>query len=41
VGEFQELGFAVRADLRADLSDEELGVFIDRWIAAVEARRPE
>jgi uncharacterized protein YggL (DUF469 family) len=39
LGEFQELGFAVRAGLRAGLSGSDLEAFFDRWIDAVEARQ--
>ena len=39
VGEFQEFGFAVRADLRDNVTDAELDAFFDRWIDLVESRR--
>jgi uncharacterized protein len=38
LGEFQQLGFEVLAELRADLSDEDIEAFFDRWMDAVEAR---
>lgn len=38
VGEFNELGFEVRVELRAGLSDADFEVFIDRWIEAIEAQ---
>lgn len=37
--EFRELGFEVRADLRAGLSAADFDTFLDQWIDAVEARR--
>ena len=37
IGEFQELGFEVLADLRDGLSPIEFDAFLDRWISAVEA----
>lgn len=39
VGEFQELGFEVTAELRDGLSEADFGAFLDRWISAIEARR--
>jgi uncharacterized protein YggL (DUF469 family) len=36
LGEYQQLGFEVLADLRADLSDEDIEAFFDRAIDAVE-----
>lgn len=38
VGEFQELCFELRAELRSDLNSAELGAFVDRLIDVVEAR---
>jgi len=38
VGEFRELGFAVRATFRAALSDAEAIAFLRRWVGAIEAR---
>lgn len=39
VGEFQELGFEVRGDLRPGLAEADVDAFVDRPIAIVEARR--
>ena len=39
VGEFQELCFELRAELRSDLDDAELEGFVDRLIDTVEARK--
>jgi uncharacterized protein YggL (DUF469 family) len=39
VGEFQQLGFELRAALRDGLSDADFDAFLDRWIDAVEARQ--
>lgn len=39
VGEFQELGFEVIADLRVGLSPSEFDAFLERWICAVEGRQ--
>jgi hypothetical protein len=39
VGEFRELGFGVRADLRPGIDDAEIETFVDRMIAFVEARQ--
>lgn len=39
VGEFTELCFELRADLRDGLANAELGEFVDRLIDAVEARQ--
>lgn len=39
VGEFQELGFLVRAELVAELKDADFDAFLDRLIELVEARR--
>lgn len=39
IGEFQELGFEVLADLRDGLSPNEFDAFLDRWISAVEGRQ--
>jgi uncharacterized protein len=36
IGEFKQLGFEVRADLRPDLSDEELDAFFVRWLDVLE-----
>ena len=38
VGEFKELGFEVRTDLRPGLAREDFDRFLARWIDAVEAR---
>lgn len=38
VGEFQELGFEVRAELRPGASDGDAEAFIERLIEVVEAR---
>lgn len=38
MGEFRELGFELRADLRPDLTDAELDGLIDRLLAAAETR---
>lgn len=40
VGEFKELGFELRGDLRPGLADADLDTFIDRLIEVVEARKP-
>ena len=37
-GEFKELGFEVRGDLRPGLSGNDLEAFVDRLIEIVEAR---
>lgn len=37
-GEFKELGFEVRGDLRPGLSGEDIEAFVDRLIEVVEAR---
>ena len=39
LGEFTELAFEVRAQLRGELSRADVDAFLDRWLAAVEARR--
>lgn len=39
VGEFQELCFELRADLRPDLSEADLHAFVGRLIHLVEARQ--
>lgn len=39
VGEFQELGFELRGDLRPGISDGDIEAFVDRLIAVVEPRR--
>lgn len=39
VGEFQELGLEVCANLRPELSEADIEAFVDRWIDAVEARK--
>jgi uncharacterized protein YggL (DUF469 family) len=39
IGEFQELGFEVLADLRDGLSPNECDAFLDRSIGAVEGRQ--
>lgn len=39
VGEFQELCFELRAELRSDLDNAELAGFVDRLIDTVEARK--
>ncbi|HTU62679.1 MAG TPA: 50S ribosome-binding protein YggL, partial [Polyangiales bacterium] len=39
VGEFQELCFELRAELRSDLDNAELEGFVDRLIDTVEARK--
>jgi len=38
VGEFKELGFEVRGDLRPGLSGDDIEAFMDRLIDVVEAR---
>lgn len=38
LGEFKELGFEVRGDLRPGLSGDDLEAFVDRLIDVVEAR---
>jgi len=38
VGEFKELGFEVRGDLRPGLSGDDIEAFVDRLIDVVEAR---
>lgn len=38
VGEFKELGFEVRGDLRRGLSGDDIEAFVDRLIDMVEAR---
>ena len=38
LGEFTELGFEVRADLRPGLSDNDIEAFLDRLIDVVAAR---
>jgi len=39
VGEFQELCFELRAELRSDQDEAELSAFVDRLIETVEARK--
>jgi len=39
VGEFQELCFELRAELRSDLDNAQLGAFVDRLLDTVEGRR--
>ncbi|MCB9685571.1 MAG: DUF469 family protein [Alphaproteobacteria bacterium] len=38
VGEFQELGFAVGAEVASSASPDDIDAFVDRLVAAVEAR---
>jgi uncharacterized protein YggL (DUF469 family) len=38
LGEFTELGFEIHADLRADLSDDDIDAFFGRWLAILETR---
>lgn len=38
VGEFKEVGFVVRGELRAGLSEKELHALVERFLTAVEAR---
>lgn len=38
VGEFKELGFELRGNLRPAISDDEIEAFVDRLIDVVEAR---
>jgi uncharacterized protein len=38
LGEFQELGFAVRAEFRADLSGDHFQAFFERLVHAIDAR---
>jgi hypothetical protein len=38
VGEFKELGFEMRGDLRPGLSGDDIEAFVDRLIDVVEAR---
>jgi uncharacterized protein YggL (DUF469 family) len=38
LGEFRELGFEVRGDLRSGLSGNDIEAFVDRLIDVVEAR---
>jgi uncharacterized protein YggL (DUF469 family) len=39
VGEFQELGFEVRGELRPGVAGAQLDAFVDRFLAQVEARQ--
>jgi uncharacterized protein YggL (DUF469 family) len=38
LGEFKQLGFQVRADLRPDLADADLDAFFGRWLDVLEQR---
>jgi hypothetical protein len=39
LGEFRELGFEIRADLRDGIEDADFEAFMDRWIGVVDARQ--
>ncbi len=39
LGEFRELGFQIRAELRDRIEDSDFEAFMDRWIGAVETRQ--
>lgn len=39
VGEFREMGFEMRTQLQAGLSESERNAFLDRWLVALESRK--